>query len=74
MSKLYRKYVRDQEVYWSKPAEDFLAAPQGENQEDVSRETQCQKCINIQDLSLWCDECLKRELDTQEAYYSNMEF
>lgn len=71
MSKLYRKHVREQEVYCGKPAEDFFAAA---GEEKTQEPYPCEKCLNIQDLSLWCNECLKRELDTQEAYYSGVEF
>ena len=69
MSKLYRQYVRDQEVYNGK---DFSSRAQERKEKNVLCEACCQKCKDILDISLLCDDCLRIELDTQEEYYQKL--
>jgi hypothetical protein len=66
MSKLYRQHCREQEVYSGKDFQkDFSAAREPENKQGNT----CEKCKDTRDFTLWCDECIKRELDTMEEYY-----
>ena len=71
MSKLYRQYVREQEVYRGK---DFSPRAQERKEKNVLCEACCQKCKDILDISLLCDDCIKKELDAMEAIYSEEEF